>query len=95
MRIEKQERIHKEIRRRALERARLVDRNEQKLLHTKHTLDALEEVTGLPRSDLERIAEEVNGTCFQEEEGAFSIKNQLLFSLILGFAFFSILMIFL
>jgi len=92
-RIEKQDRIHKEIRRRALERARLLARNEQKMFHTKHTLDALEEVTGLPRADLERIADEVNGTYFPEDEGAFSIKNQLIFALILGFAFVSTLVI--
>ena len=73
--------IRKEIRRRALERAHILRQEKQNLQKTEYTLDALQEVTGLPRPDLESIAEEVRLSCQMTHDDFFSIKNQVLMTL--------------
>jgi hypothetical protein len=73
--------IQKEIRRRALDRAHLLRQEKQNLQQTKYTLDALEEVTGLPQSDLESIADEVRFSHQMTHDDFFSIKNQILMTL--------------
>ena len=72
------ERIKKKIRRRAFEQSDRLHQERQNLRGVKHTLDALHEVTGLPRPELKAIANEAM-LCFEvSAEKFFSIKNQIL-----------------
>ena len=73
--------IQKEIRRRALELAHLLRQEKQNRQQTEYTLDALQEVTGLPRPDLESIADEVRLSRQMTRDNFFSIKNQMLITL--------------
>jgi adenylosuccinate lyase len=76
MKIE--EKIQQEIRRHAFDRVDLQKQEAAGQQYTRYTIDALKEVTGLPRMELESIANEVRayfGTC---EEKFFSIKNQII-----------------
>jgi hypothetical protein len=45
---------------------------------TQHTIDALQAVTGLPRLELETIAEEVGASLKPQASEFFSIKSQFL-----------------
>ena len=70
--------IQKEIRKRAFERA---DNRQQERLNvqkTQHTLDALQEVTGLHRPELESIAAGVKLSYRMTNDNFFSLKNQML-----------------
>ena len=88
------EKIQREIRKRAFkrrDRLRLENRRQQGI---QHTLDALYEVTNLSRAELEAIAGEVRLSCMCYDENFFSIKNQILvtcgifsFIIILGWLF--------
>jgi hypothetical protein len=69
--------IQKEIRRRAFLRSDALLVENEYLQATKNTLDALEDVTGLPRTELESIANEVRYTFEPYNSDFFSIKNQL------------------
>ena len=89
--------IRKKIRKRALERADILRQEKQNLKKTEYTLDALQEVTGLPRPDLELIADDVRLSRQMTQDGFFSIKNQILmtfgvsgFAIILGLLLFMI-----
>ncbi|MDH4012143.1 MAG: hypothetical protein OEU55_15580 [Desulfobacterales bacterium] len=89
--------IRKEIRKRALERADILRQEKQNLQKTEYTLDALQEVTGLPRPHLESIAGDVKLSLQVANEGFFSIKHQILvafgvsgFVIILGLLLFMI-----
>ena len=73
--------IQKQIRRRAFERADIWRQDKQHLKRTKHTLDALHDVTGLPRMQLESIADEIKLSLQITNERFFSIKNQILMTL--------------
>ena len=73
-----EEKIKKEIRRRAFEQSDRLQRERQNLQGVKHTLDALHEVTGLPRPKLKAIANEAMLSFKVREENFFSIKNQIL-----------------
>lgn len=73
--------IQKEIRRRAFERADILRQEKQLLQRTQQTLDALQEVTGLPRPQLESIADEIKLSLQVTHEGFFSIKNQILMTI--------------
>ena len=73
-----EEKIQKEIRRRAFDRAELYKQADAGRRYTRFTIGALEEVTGLPRVELEAIAAGVRASHGKVEEGFFSIKNQLL-----------------
>ena len=73
--------IQKEIRKRALEHAHILRQEKQNLQKIEYTLDALQEVTGLPRSDLESIADDVVHSCQMTRDNFFSIKNQILMTL--------------
>lgn len=78
--------IQKEIRRRAFERTDIWRHKNQHLQKTQHTLDALKEVTGLPRPQLESIADEITLSLRVTNENFFSIKNQILMTLgVFGF----------
>ena len=70
--------IQKEIRKRAFERADTLRQEKQSLQKTEYTLAALQEVTGLPRPDLESIAEDVRFSRQMTRDDFFSIKNQIL-----------------
>jgi hypothetical protein len=67
-----------EIRRQAFIRANGYAREEEVRQETRHTVDALQELTGLPRHELQAIAATVNATYDREEENFFSVKNQFL-----------------
>ena len=81
--------IQKEIRKRAFERA---DNRQQERLNvqkTQHTLDALQEVTGLHRPELESIAAGVKLSYRMTNDDFFSPKNQILITFgIFGFVLF-------
>ena len=92
-----EKKIRKEIRKRAFERADILRQEKQNLQGSEYTLDALQDVTGLPRSDLESIALFVRLSRQMTHDGFFSIKNQILmtfvvsgFVIILGFLLFMI-----
>ena len=70
--------IQKEIRKRAFERADTLRQEKQSLQKTEYTLAALQEVTGLPRPDLESIAEDVRFSRQMTRDDFFSIKTQIL-----------------
>ena len=69
--------IQKEIRRRAFLRSDALLMENEYLQATKNTLDALQDVTGLPRAELESIANEVAYSYQGYDADFFSIKNQL------------------
>jgi hypothetical protein len=69
--------MQNEIRRRALLRSDVFLMEHQHRQATRYTLDALEDVTGLPRTELESIADEVSYSFEPYETDFFSIKNQL------------------
>ncbi len=70
--------IQKEIRRRAIERADVLRQERLDLEKTQYTLDALQEVTGLDRSELQSIAASVKLSLRGTHDDFFSIKRQLL-----------------
>jgi len=72
------EKIKKEIRRRAFEQSARRQQERQNLQGVKHTLDALHEVTGLPRPELKAIANDAMLSFMENSERFFSIKNQIL-----------------
>ena len=73
-----EETLQKEIRRRAFERWDRLRHEKQRRQDIQHNLDALHEVTGLPRSELESIARDARMSCMYHDENFFSIKNQVL-----------------
>jgi hypothetical protein len=72
------DKIQREIRRRAFVRADLHKQKAADRQYTRYTIDALEEVTGLPRLELEIIANEVRASFATGEKDFFSIKNQII-----------------
>ena len=70
--------IKKEIRRRTFEQADRLRQERQNLQDVQHTLDALHEVTGLPRQELKTIANAAMLSFEAHHENFFSIKNQIL-----------------
>lgn len=66
--------IRQEIARRAFEKAKM-DRHKAE---TRFTLDALEEMTGLPRTELEAIEKAVRADPPREADTFFSLKHQLI-----------------
>jgi adenylosuccinate lyase len=73
-----EEKIQQEIRRRAFDRVDLQKQEAAGQQYTRYTIDALQEVTGLPRIELESIANEVRASIGTGEEKFFSIKNQII-----------------
>ena len=78
MTMTKEEKILKEIRERAFIRADRRCREEKNRQDTQHTLNALQEVTGVPRQELEAIAADVWALFGPEEKDFFSVKGQFL-----------------
>jgi hypothetical protein len=78
MGLEPEEKILKEIRRRAFQNYDDVQQDRKRLDSIRFTLKALHEVTGLSHAELRNIADEVSisfGAC---SKGFFSIRNQLM-----------------
>ena len=81
-----EEKIQEEIRRRAFVRADLQRQDRRHFRATSLTIEALEEITGLPRSELEQIAEEVRASFKKKRKDYFSIKSQFIMVLALSVA---------
>jgi hypothetical protein len=77
MGVETAERIRVGTIRSVLREAALRKRRDEEALFTQDLMDALEEITNLPRLELERIAERVGRSHHQEEDTFFSIKQQV------------------
>ena len=82
--------IQKEIRRRAFQRAHGLRQKRRLKEKTQHTLDALQEVTGLQRPELESIADAVKLSLQGPRDIFFSLKRQILITVGI---FISILML--
>ena len=78
IKMNQDEKILEEVRRQAFIRARQKDGEDEVRQCGRDTLDALQELTGLPRHELQAIAATVNTNCAREDEDFFSIKNQFL-----------------
>ena len=76
--MNRDEKILREIRRQAFIQADQKRREEEIRQDTRYTLEALQELTGLPRRELQAIAATVSASYGQEETDFFSIKDQLL-----------------
>jgi hypothetical protein len=85
--------IQKQIRKRAFERADILRQERQIAQQTQHTLNALQEVTGLQLPELESIADEVRLSVRMARDDFFSVKNQILMTfgaaglILIGFVF--------
>ena len=73
-----EERIQRKIRKRAFEHLDRLEQRRRTSAASRHTLEALAQVTGLPRPELQAITREVNLSLEMEREAFFSIKNQIL-----------------
>ena len=78
--MKRKDRIQREIRRRAFDRMDFLARQKANALHIRHTIDALQQVTGLARPELESIAGEVSTQFAADGDNFFSIKDQLFVS---------------
>ena len=85
-----EEKIQEEIIRRVLERSAFNEQKKLKQLQTQSTLDSLCEMTGLPREELEKIAEDVRTSHVPDKKDFFSIKNQIFMVIIIGVILFSL-----
>jgi len=97
MKTRLEEKIQREIRKRAFKHRDRLRHEKLRKQGIQHTLDALHEVTNLSRAELEAIAGEVRLSCMCYDENFFSIKNQILvacgifgFVIILGWLFIRI-----
>lgn len=70
--------LQKKIRTKALQHSEKLRLKKIRLQNTNHTLDALHQVTGLPRRELKAIADDVSRSFEVSREEFFSIRNQLL-----------------
>ena len=77
MSANRENKILKEIRRRAFARSDALLQEHECAQATDHTLDALGEVTGLARIELETIVGEVRYAFKPYDKDFFSIKNQI------------------
>ena len=79
--------LQREICKRAFERRDRLQLEKKRFQNIQHTLDALHEVTELPQSELEAIAQDVRLSFGCYTENFFSIKNQILVTCaVFGFA---------
>lgn len=76
--MKKDVKILEEIRRQAIIRAIDKRREEEVRQDARCTLDALQELTELPRSELQAIAAAVSAAYDREKDNFFSIKDQIL-----------------
>jgi hypothetical protein len=78
MNLKQIDKLQKEIRKRAFQRRDFLRQKKEKIQTTQYTLDALQDVLGLPREELESVANEVKYSSEPYENDFFSIKNQFL-----------------
>jgi hypothetical protein len=83
--------VNEEIIRRAIKRSDFKTEEKEKLLKRQDIIEALENVTDLPRLELEQIAREVRESYVNGEDRFFSIKHQSLIGSIVGFALVGII----
>ena len=76
-----EERVQRKIRQHAFEHLDRLEQRRRISAASQHTLEALAQVTGLPRPELQAITREVNLSFEMENEAFFSIKNQILLAL--------------
>ena len=74
------DRIQREIRKRAFDRRDSLQQQSASAQCTQHTIAALEQVTGLSRLELESIAGEVSASFAADYDNFFSFKDQLIIS---------------
>lgn len=79
MDLEIENKIGEEILRRALKSSYAHQHEKEKLRYAQDMLEALQEITDLPREDLEKIANEVRSSYVDDVEGYLSIKYQIIF----------------
>ena len=79
MNVEIEEKMREEILTRALKRSYLRQKEQERQVNTQDLIDTLEEITHLPREELDRIAEEVRKTYADKGEGFFAIRHQVIF----------------
>ena len=77
MGVETAERIRVGTIRSVLREAALRKRRDEEALFSQDLMDALVELTNLPRLELEQIAERVGRSHYQEEDTFFSIRQQV------------------
>ena len=82
-----EEKIQEEIVRRALKLADLHEQEETSRIHTQSTIESLQELTGLSRNELEKIAEDVRASHTEERDEFLSPKNQIIITIIIVSAF--------
>ena len=87
MNAEMQEKIQQEIVKRTLEKSISQQHRRQEKLDTQDILDALEELTGLSRADLDKIAIEVKQSYAHAQDSFLSIKSQLILGSVLMLTF--------
>ena len=83
--------LNEEIIRRAIEQSDFQEQEKEKLLKQRDIIDALEEVTDLPRVELEKIAREVRESFTNGGEAFFSIKHQIILATLIISAVLSII----
>ena len=81
---DQEKKIQSEIRRRVIEHSALVQHEIDTQHDTQYTLEALHELTGLPLSEIEKIAMEVRESFPADKEVVFSIRNQVVVVALLG-----------
>ena len=82
-----EDKIQEEIVRRALKLADLHEQDVMNRIQTETTVESLQELTGLPRDTLEKIAADVTAAYTEEEDEFLSIKNQIIITIIIIVAF--------
>jgi hypothetical protein len=87
MNAEMQEKIQQEIVKQALEKSISQQHRRQEELDTQDILDALEELTGLSRVDLDKIAIEVKRSYAHAQDSFLSIKSQIIIGSVLMLTF--------
>ena len=88
---ETENKINEEIIRRAVKQSDLKALEKEKLLKQQDVIDALEDVTHLPRLELENIAREVRESYAHGGDDFFSLKHQILMTVLLVSLFVSII----
>lgn len=78
------EKIRQKIIRRAVERSCFWERRKEEELRLEWVLEGLQELTGLPREELDRIADEVEAGYGVDGDTFFSIRQQFLTALALA-----------
>jgi hypothetical protein len=87
MAVETEERTRDVIIKTVFKEASLRQRQEEEAILTQDLMDALEELTNLPRWELEQIVDRAVSSRHREEDTFLSIKQQLMFASVAVLAF--------